>query len=1103
MLAQQVALIHPSSQPEVKKIQKQQGSLAVLLKDIEKHSNVRFNYNSDLVQDVLVTWDVDKIQPARFESTLIELIRPKGFILEKINGNNYVIYKDNPPLKRTPPVKTTQVKKDYQAMDVQGKVTDAEGVALPGVSVSLKENTGIGAVTDADGTFSVNVPNGNGTLVFSYIGFATQEIPVNNRSQINVTMGADTKALQEVVVVGYGTQKREDLTSSIGYVSAKEIEDKPIVQVGQALQGKVAGLQVAQNSGSPGSGLMVRIRGVGTVNNSEPLYVVDGNPNANPIDLVPDQIESIQVLKSASAAAIYGAQGANGVILITTKQGRAGKPQFNINFSQGLQQVRKYMPLTNAQEYAMLYNEGLTNAGQDPRYPNPDALGEGTDWQKEMFRVAPMTEVQVSASGGSEASKFYFSTGYTKQAGIIKGSDFDRINLRVNSSHQINKVITVGENLSASYSRYNSVNEFDFGSTLGNTLTASPTVPVKMPDGTWGVDPSSLNASNPAAAISFNNNQSIRPVANGNVYADITPFEGLTYRSQFNFNIGYANREAFVPYYDISALNRNLVANLTKVNRTFREWNWANTVTYNKAIGDHNIELLAGVTAQENRTEYTESYAAGLPNAATESENLRYLDLSTQGARVNGNAGEWGLLSYLGRVNYNYGDRYFTTINFRADGSSRFGENNKFGYFPSFSLGWKVSSESFLKDVAWINTLMLRGGWGSLGNQNSLPNYAFANLITPNQNYPLGADQVVLRGQAPIGMGNPDLKWESTQETNLGFDFTGFNGRITASLDLYNRKTTDMLLRVPVVQSSGIQTSPFVNGGSVRNRGYELALGYSNTTPGGFYYNVSGNVSQNRNKVLELSNNGTALFTFVSFVQNIGITQVGGPVAAFYGYKTDGIFQTQEEVDAHAFQSSGTAPGDIRFQDLNGDGVITALDQTVIGDPWPNLTYGFNTDLEYKNFDFSMNIQGVQGSDIFPSWKFRLLGANFFNYHRDALDRWTGPGTSNDMPRLHNSDPNNNFRTSDFYLEDGSFLRVRNIQIGYKIPQSVVNIRSLRVFASVANAITISKYSGMDPEIGTDNNNANNTDGNPLFIGIDESNYPQPRIYTVGVNIGL
>ncbi len=935
-------------------------------------------------------------------------------------------------------------------------------------------------------------------MVFSSIGFLSQEIAIEGRNTINVGLTPDIKSLEEIVVVGYGTQKRSDVTGAIGSVSAKEIEDEPIIQVGQALQGKVAGLQVPQNSGAPGSGLLIRVRGTGTVNNAEPLYVVDGNPNANPLDLVPEQIESIQVLKSASAAAIYGAQGANGVILITTKQGKAGASQLDVNFSQGWQQMQRQLPMTNAREYAILYNEGMVNAGQLPIYPNPDALGEGTNWQDEVFRVAPMTDVSVSASGGSESSKFYFSGGYQNQDGIVKGSSFDRVNIRINSSHNITPAIKVGQNLSGSLAKYEQISEFQFGSVLGNTLTANPEVPVKMPDGGWGYSPTSLNSTNPLATIHYTNNDTRRPVINGNVYADITLLKDLVFHSQFNFNLGYSENTIFNPYYIISSRTQNLVANLEERTTRFREYSWANTLTYQKAIGEHNFDLLGGITTQESYMQFISAYAAGLPENATDNPNLRYLDLSTQGNRVEGDAGEWGILSFLGRVNYNYSGKYFTTVNFRADGSSRFGENNKFGYFPSFSLGWKISEEAFLQNVGWLNNLMLRGGWGSLGNQSSLPNYAFANLVTPNINYTFGRPQQVIRGQAPIGVGNPDLKWEATQETNLGFDFMGFEGKVTASFDWYNKKTTDMLLQVPVIQYSGIQESPYVNGGNVVNKGFEVMLGYQNTTANGFNYNISGNFAHNKNEVTQLSNNGSAFFYRASFIGLVNITEVGSPIASFYGWKTDGLFQNQEEIDAHAFQSTGTAPGDIKFKDLNGDNVINADDQTIIGNPWPKFTYGVNSSFSYKGFDLRLQLQGVSGNDIYMAMKFRTEGSNFFNYTKNVWDnRWTGPGTSNDVPRMTTNDPNNNMRSSEYYVENGSYLRVRNIQLGYKIPQSVIKLRNLKVYASIQNAFTLTKYPGFDPEIGT------NRDSNPLYIGIDETNYPVPRIYTLGLTLGI
>jgi len=979
---------------------------------------------------------------------------------------------------------------------IAGTVRDQRGNPIPGATV-LVAGENIGTATDLDGKYSLSVPEG-ATLTFSFIGYESKSVQVGQQSVIDVVLNEDLTSLEEVVVVGYGTQRRSDLTSAVGSVSAKDIESEPIIQVGQALQGKVAGLQVSQNSGAPGSGLLIRVRGTGTVNNAEPLYVVDGNPNANPLDLVPEQIESIQVLKSASAAAIYGAQGANGVILITTKQGKAGKSQLDVNVSQGWQQIQRYVPMVNAVQYATLYNEGLVNAGDQPIYPNPQALGEGTNWQEEVFQVAPMTDVSVSANGGSESSRYFFSAGYVNQEGIVKGSSFDRVNIRINSSHDITPAIRVGQNISASLSQYKQISEHNFGSILGSTLTANPEVPVRMPDGGWGYSLESLNSGNPLATIHYTNNDTRRPVVNGNVYADVTLLKDFVFRSQFNFNMGYAENKVFNPVYRISAQNFNEVANLDEITRRFRDYSWANTLTYQKNIANHNFDVLAGVTAQESFSEFISAYAQGLPENATDNPNLRYLNLSTLGNRVQGDAGSWGILSFLGRVNYNYNNKYFTTVNFRADGSSRFGTNNKFGYFPSFSMGWKISEEGFLKGEGWLNNLMIRGGWGSLGNQNSLPNYAFANLVTPNINYTFGSPQRVIRGQAPTGLGNPDLKWEATKETNLGFDFMGFEGKVTASFDWYHKETSDMLLQVPVAGYSGIQQAPYVNGGSVVNKGYEVMVGYENTTPGGLTYNISANLAQNENKVIDLSNAGSSLYQFISFVGLVNVTEVGSPIASFWGWKTDGIFQTQEEVDAHAFQSSGTAPGDIRFVDLNGDGVVNAEDQTIIGNPWPKFTYGLNTAFTYKNFDLRIQLQGVQGNDILMALKFRTEGSNFFNYTKNVWDnRWTGPGTSDRVPRMNTNDPNNNMRSSEYYIEDGSYLRVRNIQLTYRIPAQPLKTRSLSVFGSIQNALTFTKYPGFDPEIGT--NRANN----PLYIGIDETNYPVPRIFTVGLKVGL
>ncbi len=985
----------------------------------------------------------------------------------------------------------------YAQKVVTGSVLDPTNHPVSGATVNVT-GTNNSTQTDLSGNFSISVPQGKNSLTISYVGNETQTIDISDKTVVSIALKTTNNPLEGVVVVGYGTQKRSDVTGAIGTVSAKEIQDEPVLQIGQALQGKVAGLQVSQNSGAPGSGLLIRVRGTGTVNNAEPLYVVDGNPNVNPLDIAPDQIESIQVLKSASASAIYGAQGANGVVLITTKQGRPGKAQLDINFSQGWQQIQRNFDVTNAKEYAILYNEGLKDAGQALAFPNPDTIGQGTNWQKEIFQVAPMTDVSIAASGGNESSRFYFSAGYVNQEGIIKKSSFDRVTLRVNSSHTINRFIKVGQNLSASLAKYSNISEFAFGSILGTALTANPNIPPRFPDGSFGWISNSLNSTNLAASLYYTNDDTRRPVANGNAYVDLTPFKNLVFRSQYNFNLGQTEQKNFSPQWRISPQQGNDVSTLRESINRFREYSWANTLTYQNSIGNHTFDVLAGITNQESYSENGFAEGRGVPQAATENDNLRYLNLAISNFAVGGAGSEWGILSYLGRINYNFASKYFATVNFRADGSSRFGENNKWGYFPSFSLGWKVSQENFMKDIGWMDNLMIRAGWGSLGNQGSLPNYAFANLVSMGTalNYPFGT--TVVRGQAPTTLGNPDLKWESTRETNLGFDFAGFNNKVTASFDWYRKKTTDMLLQVPLVGLTGITDAPFVNGGSVLNKGVEIQVGYDKRATSGLNYNISANVAFNKNKVLELSNTGTAIQQFISFVGLINSTQIGAPIASFYGWQTDGIFQTPDEVTKHAFQSNGTAPGDWRFRDLDGNDTINAKDQTIIGNPWPKATFGLTGGLSLKNFDFKLQLQGTYGNDIFQGFKFRTEGANFFNYTKNVWNnRWTGPGTSNTLPRLNTSDPNNNMRSSTYYVEDGSYLRLRNVQIGYRIPSQVSRLRSARVYFSIQNALTFTKYSGFDPEIGT--NRANN----PLYIGIDETNYPLPRIYTVGINVGL
>ena len=968
--------------------------------------------------------------------------------------------------------------------EIHGRVINQEGNPLQGVSV-LIAGTQNGTTTNSDGRFTLNIPDANTVLEISSVGFQPKKVNVGNEVEITIILEKDVAGLSNVVVVGYGTQSKRNITSSITSVSSKDISNYPVQQVGQALQGKVAGLQIVQNSGSPGSALTVRIRGIGTVNNSDPLYVVDGNLGVSPSNIDPNNIETIEVLKSASAAAIYGAQGANGVILITTKTGVKGPAQINANFYSGTQQAHRFMPMMNGKQYATIYNEALVNGGRAPLFTDVESLGVGTDWQDAIYRVAPVNNVELSASGGTEQGKYYISAGYFDQKGIVLSTDYKRINFRINSEYKLRPAVTLGENLSLSYAVQNTI--FARGiNPVANSWRMDPTAPIKNPDGTWGY-PKFADTKNPVAELYFNNNTDKIPVLNGSVYLDIKPFKNLVYRSQVNVNLGFTNNYNFLPTYDVFPLMRNLTTQLSRSDSRSVNYDWQNTLTFKKTQGSHDISILGGVTVQSSQSEDIFASGQGVPVNANTDPNLRYLDLAKIGQTVSGGGGDFSMLSFLGRVNYSYKGTYLFTGNFRADGSSRFGRNNRFGYFPSLSVGWRISDESFMENISFINDLKIRAGWGMLGNQNSLSNYSFANSLTSNLNYVFGPN--VVQGQALTSQGNPDLKWEATTETEIGFDFTGFEHRVTLSMGYYNRKTTDMLLRVPIPAFTGVQTPGFTNGGDVLNKGIEVSLGYRKITPGAFFYDVSVNLSHNTNQVTRLSNS-------LAFITSGNArTTVGSSIGEFYGYVMDGLFQTDADVQKHAFQTNGTAPGDIRFKDLNDDGVIDQNDRTTIGNPWPELMYGVTANFGWKKLDLSLALQGVYGNDIYANWKSGTEGSNFFNYDLRMLDAWKGEGSSNSIPKVNVNNPNNNLRESTYFVENGSYLRLKHIQIGYTLPLKEKNIfKKIRIYIASENLLTFTKYPGFDPEI---------SNGSSLSIGQDSGLYPQPQTITAGVNLNL
>jgi TonB-linked SusC/RagA family outer membrane protein len=990
-----------------------------------------------------------------------------------------------------------------QTQTITGKVTAKSGEGIPGVNIYVKGNTGIGTSSTNDGSFKLaNVPQG-AILVFSFIGYTPQEIKVGNQTNLSVALAEDDESLNQVVVVGYGTQKRSEITGSVSTIDSKEITSTPVLRVEQALQGRASGVQVTQNSGAPGSGLNVRIRGIGTVNNSDPLYVVDGMPVEGMDFLNPGDIESISVLKDAASAAIYGSRAANGVVLITTKKGKNNqKLTTSYQMYYGVQNRIRKLDLLNATEYATLSNVARNadpNVTPFPEFANPAALGEGTDWQDAIFeRNAPIQNHQVSLTGGNKRSVYSLSTNFFQQDGIIgrDKSRFNRFSFRFNSSHKINKKISVGNTLSLIHFKKKNLAENDeFGSPLMRAINMDPVTPVKNADGTYAASQyAQTDIKNPVNQIALANDTWTSNRLLGSVFGTYEIIEGLKFRSSFGLDVTYGTSDVFFPAYDLGMPHERLDVNsVVKGINLWSNWIFENNLSYDKTFGKHGLNLVVGMSAQE----FNYRNLTGVRNnLATNNPDQAFLSASQDGENqiATGNASESALASYYGRVNYSFAGKYLVSATVRVDGSSRFGANNRYATFPSFSLGWVVSEEGFMKGQNFINFLKLRASWGQNGNQQ-ISNYGFTSSIANGLNYTLGSGELLNNGAAPVVASNPDLKWETSTQTDLGLDLGFLQDRIMFSVDYYKKTTQDMLVVVPIPLHVGAG-APFVNAGSVDNSGVELMLEYRKKE-GDFKYNVGFNMAFMRNEVTSLGNGDTPV-SAGSYGTGGGLitrTEVGQPIASFYGWQTDGIFQTQSEVDAHAFQSAETAAGDFRYKDLNGDGVINDDDRTFIGNPTPNFTYGITAGASYKNFDLSMFWQGVQGNDIFNA----VIRYDFNTTNRLASRRgyWNGAGTSNTEPRLSIGDPNQNSRISDRFVEDGSYLRLKNIQLGYTFPEALLKkakISKVRVYISAQNLVTFTKYKGLDPEIGVGRTGL-------LDLGIDRGFYPQARTFLTGVNI--
>lgn len=973
---------------------------------------------------------------------------------------------------------------------VSGTVTAGDtGEPLLGVNI-LVEGTSTGTITDLDGQFELKVPNEESRLVLSYVGYQTLTLPINGRTVLQVILENDN-VLEEVVVVGYGLQRKSDLTGSISSLDAAEIQRIPSGNVEQALQGKVAGVQVTPASGRPGAGAIVRIRGIGTFNDASPLYVVDGMLLNDISFLAPDDIESLEVLKDASATAIYGSRGANGVIIITTKRGKVGgDATISVSAYHGVQEVANQLDLVNATEYAQLVNELSVNEGGGERYSNPASFGEGTDWQDVIFQSAPIQNVQVAANGGTESMVYNVSFNYFSQDGVIRGSDYERFTIRINNEYKLKKYISWGHNIALTYTE----NENGPG-VLTTAYRSSPIAPVY--DSLGNFSPLSAEISSTAnaeASFFYNNSNGLSYRGVGNIYMDITPFEGLTFRSNLGLDLSKGENKSFVPVFEVSAIQQNQDSRLNVGNTTTRSWLWENTLTYQKEWKDHRINVLGGITSQAFDFEQISGSRLHLIG---EDESFFFLNAGDETtSTVNNSADTWSILSYLFRLNYTLMDRYLLTVSYRADGSSKFGANNRFGYFPSVALGWNLTGESFMKGQTAFSRLKLRGSWGQVGNEK-IGTFRYSPLVTSNLNVIFGPNETldnVQNGAAVLNLANPDLRWEETTQIDFGVEFGLFDNRLSAEIDYYSRTTNDILAAVPIPDYIGSEQNPVVNAAEMRNSGFDFNLSWRESLPQ-FEYSINLVASTVNNEVLSIGGGREDIFGGgLGFGGWLGTrTIIGAPIGSFYGWKVAGVFQNEDELANLPSRGSESGVGDLRFEDVNGDGVITDEDRTFLGNPIPDFIYGLNLNVAYQGFDLAVEFNGQSGNEIFNSKKAARFG--LYNFETSFLDRWTGPGTSNFEPRVTNS--GHNYIPSDRFIEDGSFVRLRNVQLGYTLPNQwlqQVRLRDFRVYVSGTNLITWTDYSGYMPEVGS---------SSPFASGIDSGIFPIAKTYTVGLNISF
>ena len=972
-----------------------------------------------------------------------------------------------------------------QQITVQGVVKDQTGETVIGASVMEKGTTN-GTITGIDGDFSLNM-SPNGTLVVSFVGYKTQEVQVKGQKQLQVVLSEDAEMLDEVVVIGYGTMKKSDLTGAVSSIGNKDIKDSPVSNLGQAIQGKISGVQIV-DAGKPGDNVSIKIRGLGSINNCDPLVVIDGVPTDLGLSsLNMADVERLDVLKDASATAIYGSRGANGVVMITTKRGTEGKGKLAVSANYSFQNATNVPSLLNAAQYAELSNDMMVNSGRNPNpeWANPSELGAGTDWMDELLRTGVMQNYTVSYSGGNEKSHYYVSGGFLDQSGIVKSVNYRRFTFQSNSDAQVLKWLKFSNNItfSADTKKSGSYN-------IGDALKALPIYPVKNEDGSWsGPDGNSEwygSTRNPIGPTELNKSQTDGYNFLANLTAELTFTKWLKFKSTFGYDAKFWFIDNFTPKYNWKPTPTEETSRYKSDNKSFT-YLWDNYFLFDHTFAEkHRVGLMAGMSAQWNTNDYLNAQ-----KNVFMFDNVHEMDNGEEMYAIGGNETEWALLSYMARVNYSYEDRYLLTATIRRDGSSRFGKKHRWGTFPSVSVAWRASQEKWFPKNDYINDLKVRAGYGVTGSQASVGNYSY--LASYNTSvYPFGISSGNQTALVSSTLANPYIHWEEVAQTNIGFDASLFNSRVMFSFDAYLKETRDMLVKASIPITSGFEdtTTTYTNAGKVRNQGIEMSLHTINLT-GELGWETNLTATYNKNKIKDLNSD---VPYYINQINNSYVTMLAKdyPINVFYGYVTDGIFQNQSEVNTHAVQP-GAEPGDIRFRDLNNDGVINDSDRTVIGNPNPSWLFSMNNSLSYKGFELSVFLQGIAGNKIYNANNIDNTGmAAAYNQTTDVLKRWQGEGTSNSMPRAVFGDPNQNTRVSDRFVENGSYLRLKNITLSYTFPKQWLQkaqIENARLCLSCENVATITGYSGFDPEVGIN--------------GIDQNRYPISRTFSLGLNFNF